>query len=58
MNDIEQKQHKTALTKLEQAMLVAMEAEEKVRGMGLTEDQAEMAAFEMNAKDAARLGGN
>jgi len=36
----------------------ALEAEEKVRGMGLTEDEAEMAAFEMNAKDAARVGGN
>jgi len=36
----------------------ALEAEEKVREMGLTEDEAEMAAFEMNAKDAARLGGN
>jgi glutamate synthase (ferredoxin) len=36
----------------------ALEAEEKVREMGLTEDQAEMAAFEMNAKDASRLGGN
>jgi len=36
----------------------ALEAEEKVRAMGLTEDEAEMAAFEMNAKDAARLGGN
>jgi glutamate synthase (ferredoxin) len=36
----------------------ALEAEEKVRKMGLTEDEAEMAAFEMNAKDAARVGGN
>jgi glutamate synthase (ferredoxin) len=36
----------------------ALEAEEKVRAMGLTEDEAEMAAFEMNAKDAARVGGN
>jgi glutamate synthase (ferredoxin) len=36
----------------------ALEAEEKVRQMGLTEDEAEMAAFEMNAKDASRLGGN
>jgi glutamate synthase (ferredoxin) len=36
----------------------ALEAEEKVRGMGLTEEEAEMAAFEMNAKDASRLGGN
>ena len=36
----------------------ALEAEKKVRQMGLTEDQAEMAAFEMNAKDASRLGGN
>ena len=36
----------------------ALEAEEKVREMGLTEDEAEMAAFEMNAKDASRLGGN
>jgi glutamate synthase (ferredoxin) len=36
----------------------ALEAEEKVRKMGLTEDEAEMAAFEMNAKDSSRLGGN
>jgi len=36
----------------------ALEAEEKVRAMGLTEDEAEMAAFEMKAKDAARVGGN
>ncbi len=36
----------------------ALEAEEKVRGMGLTEGEAEMAAFEMNSKDAARVGGN
>ena len=36
----------------------ALEAEEKVRAMGLTEDEAEMAAFEMNAKDASRVGGN
>jgi len=36
----------------------ALEAEDKVRAMGLTEDQAEMAAFEMNAKDASRAGGN
>jgi glutamate synthase (ferredoxin) len=36
----------------------ALEAEEKVKAMGLSEDEAEMAAFEMNAKDAARVGGN
>ncbi|HZE95990.1 MAG TPA: hypothetical protein VE981_03090, partial [Planctomycetota bacterium] len=36
----------------------ALEVEEKVRTLGLTEDEAEMAAFEMNAKDASRLGGN
>jgi glutamate synthase (ferredoxin) len=36
----------------------ALEAEEKVRAMGLTEDEAEMAAFELNASDkAARVGG-
>jgi glutamate synthase (NADPH/NADH) large chain len=36
----------------------ALEAEVKVRALGLSEDEAEMAAFEMNAKDAARVGGN
>jgi glutamate synthase (NADPH/NADH) large chain len=36
----------------------ALEAEDKVRALGLTEDEAEMAAFEMNAKDASRAGGN
>ncbi len=36
----------------------ALEAEKKVKAMGLSEEEAEMAAFEMNAKDAARVGGN
>ncbi|HEX7901786.1 MAG TPA: glutamate synthase large subunit, partial [Planctomycetota bacterium] len=37
----------------------ALEAERKVREMGLSEDEAEMKAFEMNATDkAARVGGN
>ncbi len=36
----------------------ALEAEVKVKALGLSEDEAEMAAFEMNAKDAARVGGN
>jgi glutamate synthase (ferredoxin) len=36
----------------------ALEAELKVKAMGLSEDEAEMAAFEMNARDAARVGGN
>ncbi|HXX95136.1 MAG TPA: glutamate synthase-related protein, partial [Planctomycetota bacterium] len=36
----------------------ALEAEEKVKSLGLSEDEAEMAAFELNAKDAARVGGN
>jgi glutamate synthase domain-containing protein 2/glutamate synthase domain-containing protein 1/glutamate synthase domain-containing protein 3 len=37
----------------------ALEAEEKVRALGLSEDEAEMKAFEMNAMDkAARVGGN
>jgi glutamate synthase (ferredoxin) len=36
----------------------ALEAEKKVRAMGLTEEEAEMAAFELNAGDkAARVGG-
>jgi glutamate synthase (ferredoxin) len=36
----------------------ALEAEKKVRAMGLTEEEAEMAAFELNANDGARVGGN
>jgi len=36
----------------------ALEAERKVKALGLSEDEAEMAAFEMNARDAARMGGN
>jgi glutamate synthase (ferredoxin) len=36
----------------------ALEAEKKVRAMGLAEAEAEMAAFELNAKDSARAGGN
>jgi len=36
----------------------ALEAEKKVKSLGLSEDEAEMAAFEMNAKDASRMGGN
>ncbi len=36
----------------------ALEAERKVRALGLSEEEAEMVAFEMNAKDAAaRAGG-
>jgi glutamate synthase (ferredoxin) len=37
----------------------ALEAEKKVRAMGLSEDEAEMKAFELNAGDkGARVGGN
>jgi glutamate synthase (ferredoxin) len=36
----------------------ALEAEKKVRALGLTEEAAEMAAFELNANHAARVGGN
>ena len=34
-----------------------LEAQAKMRAAGLSEEEAEMAAFEPNAKDAARLGG-
>jgi glutamate synthase (ferredoxin) len=34
-----------------------LEAQAKMRAQGLPEDEAVMAAFEMNAKDAARAGG-
>jgi glutamate synthase (NADPH) large chain len=34
-----------------------LEAQKKMRETGLSEEEAEMAAFELNAKDTARLGG-
>jgi glutamate synthase (ferredoxin) len=34
-----------------------LEAQKKMRDAGMSQEQAEMAAFEQNAKDAARLGG-
>jgi glutamate synthase (ferredoxin) len=34
-----------------------LEAQKKMRESGLTQEEAEMAAFELNAKDTARLGG-
>jgi glutamate synthase (ferredoxin) len=37
----------------------ALDAEKKVRAMGLSEEEAEMKAFELNANDkAARVAGN
>ena len=36
----------------------ALEAREKVRGLGLSEEEAEMKAFEMNVADVARVSGN
>ncbi len=35
-----------------------VEAQARMREQGMTPDQAEMAAFELNAHDAARVGGN
>jgi glutamate synthase (ferredoxin) len=34
------------------------EAQARLREKGLSQDDAEMAAFEMNARDEARAGGN
>jgi glutamate synthase (ferredoxin) len=34
-----------------------LEAQKKMRDAGMSQEQAEMAAFEQNAKDSARLGG-
>jgi glutamate synthase (ferredoxin) len=34
-----------------------LEAQAKMRAAGLSQDEAEMAAFEQNSKDSARLGG-
>ena len=36
----------------------ALEAEKRVRATGLSGDEAEMAAFQENMKDLARVGGN
>ncbi len=36
----------------------ALEAEDQVKGRGLTEEESELVAFEINAKDASRVGGN
>jgi glutamate synthase (ferredoxin) len=35
-----------------------LEAQGRMRGLGLTEEEAEMAAFEENARDLARVGGS
>jgi glutamate synthase (ferredoxin) len=35
-----------------------LDAQEKLRAQGLSAEQAEMAAFEANAHDEARVGGN
>jgi glutamate synthase (ferredoxin) len=35
-----------------------LEAQARMRGKGLSPDEAEMAAFEENARDEARVGGN
>jgi len=34
-----------------------LEAQRKTRETGMSEEEAEMAAFELNAQDAARVGG-
>ena len=34
-----------------------LDAQAKMRAAGLSQEEAEMAAFEQNSKDAARLGG-
>jgi glutamate synthase (ferredoxin) len=34
-----------------------LEAQRKMRETGMSQEQAEMAAFELNAQDAARTGG-
>jgi glutamate synthase (NADPH) large chain len=34
-----------------------IETQKKMRDKGLSQEEAEMAAFESNAKDTARLGG-
>ncbi len=35
-----------------------VESQRKMREKGLSHDEAEMAAFEQNARDEARVGGN
>ena len=35
-----------------------LEAQDRMRALGLTDDEAEMAAFEENARDLARVGGS
>jgi len=35
-----------------------LEAQRRMREKGLSEEEAELAAFEENARDAARVGGN
>ena len=35
-----------------------LDAQEKFRAQGLSAEDAEMAAFEANARDEARVGGN
>ena len=35
-----------------------VEAQRQFRAKGLTQEEAELAAFEANAQDAARVGGN
>jgi glutamate synthase (ferredoxin) len=35
-----------------------VEAQARMRDKGLSQDEAELAAFEENAHDAARVGGN
>ena len=35
-----------------------LDAQEKLRAQGLSAEQAEMAAFEANARDEARVSGN
>ncbi len=34
-----------------------LDAQRRMRDTGMSEEEAEMAAFELNAQDAARLGG-
>jgi glutamate synthase (ferredoxin) len=35
-----------------------LEAQQQLRAKGMSQDEAELAAFEMNAHDEARVGGN
>jgi glutamate synthase (ferredoxin) len=34
-----------------------LDAQRRMRESGMTQDEAEMAAFELNSQDAARVGG-